>query len=72
MVVRNELDRFHLASGVIDRLPRLGYMAAYARQALRDKLIEHAAYIRAHGEDMPEVSEWRWSPVDPTRSGARG
>jgi xylulose-5-phosphate/fructose-6-phosphate phosphoketolase len=72
MVVRNDLDRFHLASDVIDRLPRLGSLVAYAKQALRDKLIEHKAYIRQHGEDMPEVSEWRWSPVDPTRSGARG
>jgi xylulose-5-phosphate/fructose-6-phosphate phosphoketolase len=60
MVVRNELDRFHLASDVIDRLPQLGYMAAYAKQALRDKLIEHKAYIRRHGEDMPEVKDWRW------------
>jgi xylulose-5-phosphate/fructose-6-phosphate phosphoketolase len=41
MVVRNNLDRFHLASDVIDRLPKLGYLAAYAKQALRDKLIEH-------------------------------
>ncbi len=66
MVVRNDLDRFHLASAVIDRLPRLGYLAAYAKQALRDKLIEHKAYIRAHGEDMPDVKDWCWSPVDAT------
>jgi xylulose-5-phosphate/fructose-6-phosphate phosphoketolase len=72
MVVRNDLDRFHLASDVIDRLPRLGSLVAYAKQALRDKLIEHKAYIRQHGEDMPEVSEWRWSPTDPARSGVRG
>jgi xylulose-5-phosphate/fructose-6-phosphate phosphoketolase len=66
MVVRNELDRFHLVSDVIDRLPRLGYLAAYAKQAMRDKLIEHKAYICSHGEDMPEVKEWCWSPVRPT------
>ncbi len=65
MVVRNDLDRFHLVSDVIDRLPELGYMAAYAKQAMRDKLIEHRAYIRQHGEDMPEVKDWRWSPVEP-------
>jgi xylulose-5-phosphate/fructose-6-phosphate phosphoketolase len=60
MVVRNDLDRFHLASDVIDRLPKLGYMAAYAKQALRDKLIEHKQYITLHGDDMPEVKNWRW------------
>ena len=64
MVVRNDLYRFHLASDVIDRLPQLGYLAAYAKQALRDKLIEHKAYIREHGEDMPEIKDWHWSPVD--------
>jgi xylulose-5-phosphate/fructose-6-phosphate phosphoketolase len=68
MVVRNELDRFHLVSDVIDRLPRLGYLAAYAKQAMRDKLIDHRAYICTHGEDMPEVRDWRWSPSDPTRT----
>jgi xylulose-5-phosphate/fructose-6-phosphate phosphoketolase len=67
MVVLNDLDRFHLASDVIDRLPKLGYLAAYAKQALRDKLIEHKAYIRKRGEDMPEVKDWRWSPVDPAQ-----
>ncbi len=60
MVVRNDLDRFHLASDVIDRLPQLGYMAAYAKQALRDKLIEHKQYITRYGDDMPEVKNWRW------------
>ena len=64
MVVLNDLDRFHLATDVIDRLPKLGYIAAYAKQALRNKLIEHKAYIRRRGEDMPEVREWRWSPVE--------
>lgn len=60
MAVRNDLDRFHLAMDVIDRVPRLGYAAAYAKQALRDKLIDHRHYIERYGEDMPEILEWRW------------
>jgi xylulose-5-phosphate/fructose-6-phosphate phosphoketolase len=60
MVVRNDLDRYHLAIDVIDRVPRLGYHAAYAKQAFRDKLIEHGQYIVQRGEDMPEVRDWTW------------
>ena len=65
MVVRNDLDRFHLTADVVDRLPQLADGAAYLKQAIRDKLIRHNAYIREHGEDMPEIREWRWSPVEP-------
>jgi xylulose-5-phosphate/fructose-6-phosphate phosphoketolase len=60
MVVRNDLDRFHLASDVIDRVPKLGSLAAYAKHAMRDKLIEHKRYITRYGDDMPEVKQWRW------------
>jgi xylulose-5-phosphate/fructose-6-phosphate phosphoketolase len=60
MVVLNDLDRFHLASDVIERVPELGYRAAYLGQLLRDKLLEHKAYIREHGEDMPEIRDWTW------------
>ncbi len=60
MVVRNDLDRFHLAMDVIDRVPKLGYCAAHARQWLRDKLTEHRGYIVQAGQDLPEIREWRW------------
>ncbi|MDO8942778.1 MAG: phosphoketolase family protein, partial [Desulfobacterales bacterium] len=60
MTVRNDLDRFHLAADVIDRVPGLGYLAAYTKQLIRDKLIDHRAYITTHGQDMPEILEWKW------------
>ncbi|HUW26627.1 MAG TPA: phosphoketolase family protein [Gallionella sp.] len=60
MVVRNDLDRFHLVADVIDRVPTLGYRAAHLKQAMRDKRIEHRQYIISHGEDMPEIREWQW------------
>jgi xylulose-5-phosphate/fructose-6-phosphate phosphoketolase len=61
MCVRNEIDRFHLAIDVIDRVPHLAGVCAHLRQELRNKLIDHWHYVRAHGEDMPEISEWRWA-----------
>lgn len=60
MVVLNDLDRFHLVEDVIDRVPKLGTRAAYAKQTIRDKLIEHRQYITQHGEDLPEVRHWKW------------
>jgi xylulose-5-phosphate/fructose-6-phosphate phosphoketolase len=60
MVVRNDLDRFHLVSDVIDRVPKLAPVAAYVKQAMRDKLVEHREYIRSFGQDMPEIREWSW------------
>jgi xylulose-5-phosphate/fructose-6-phosphate phosphoketolase len=60
MTVRNDLDRFHLAGDVLDRVPGLGSRVAYLKQTLRDKLIAHRLYVREHGEDMPEVRDWQW------------
>jgi xylulose-5-phosphate/fructose-6-phosphate phosphoketolase len=60
MCVLNDLDRFHLVQDVIDRVPTLGARAAYAKQTIRDKLIEHKEYIARHGDDMPEITGWKW------------
>ncbi|HEV2356480.1 MAG TPA: phosphoketolase family protein [bacterium] len=60
MTVLNELDRFHLAGDVVDRVPRLARVGAHFKQLLRDKLIEHQQYIVTHGDDMPEIREWQW------------
>jgi xylulose-5-phosphate/fructose-6-phosphate phosphoketolase len=65
MVVLNDLDRFHLVGDVVDRVPSLQARAAYVKQLVRDKLIDHKQYICEHGQDMPEVREWRWSPAQP-------
>jgi xylulose-5-phosphate/fructose-6-phosphate phosphoketolase len=65
MVVLNDLDRFSLVEDVIDRVPKLGARAAYFKQAIRDKLIEHKQYIETHGEDMPEIAGWRWTGGKP-------
>lgn len=61
MVVLNTLDRFHLVMDVASRVPKLQAQAAHIKQAMRDKLNEHAQYILEHGEDMPEILEWQWS-----------
>jgi len=60
MVVMNNLDRFHLVIDVIDRVPGLGQRAAQLRQDLTDLRIRHWAYVREHGEDLPEVRDWVW------------
>ncbi|MFS8368986.1 phosphoketolase family protein [Acetobacter indonesiensis] len=60
MTVRNHLDRFHLVGNVIRRVPKLASKAAYAHQAVRDKLAEHERYVQEYGEDMPEIRNWSW------------
>ncbi len=60
MVVRNDLDRFHLVMDVADRVPALKDRAGHLHQMMRDRLVEHRQYITGHGEDMPEIRNWKW------------
>jgi xylulose-5-phosphate/fructose-6-phosphate phosphoketolase len=61
MVALNDLDRFHLAIDVIDRVPRLAAVGAYAKQTFRDRLIDHRRYIQRVGDDPPDIRDWSWS-----------
>ncbi len=61
MTVLNGLDRFHLVQGVIDRVPETGTAGAALKALMQDKLAQHDAYIRMHGQDMPEISDWQWT-----------
>ncbi|MHC5720346.1 MAG: phosphoketolase family protein, partial [Nostoc sp.] len=60
MVVRNELDRFHLVLAAIERVPQLGSTGAYLAELCHGKLAEHRAYITKRGEDLPEITNWTW------------
>ncbi len=60
MCVLNDLDRFHLVGEVVDRVEKLRSRAAYVKQMIHEKLIDHRAYVDAHGEDLPEVRDWQW------------
>ena len=60
MLVMNDLDRYHLVTDVIDRVPGLARRAAVLRQQMVDKRAEHRRYVREHGEDMPEIRDWTW------------
>jgi xylulose-5-phosphate/fructose-6-phosphate phosphoketolase len=61
MRVQNDIDRFHLVQDVVDNLEHLGSKGAYLKQKMRDKLIEHKHFIDAHGEDLPEIRNWKWT-----------
>ncbi|MBV9174592.1 MAG: phosphoketolase family protein [Chloroflexi bacterium] len=60
MVVLNDMDRFHLAIDVIDRVPRLAGIGAYAKQAFQDRLTEHRRYIERWGDDPTDIRDWKW------------
>ncbi|WP_112528266.1 phosphoketolase family protein [Phyllobacterium trifolii] len=71
MAVLNEIDRFHLVEDVIDRLPQLGARAAYFKQAIHQKLVEHRQYIETFGDDMPAISGWKWGLKGGDKKSAR-
>ncbi len=60
MVVMNDMDRFHLAADVIDRVPKVQYTAARVKQLLHGCLIDHKNYVEEFGEDMPQIRDWKW------------
>jgi len=60
MTVLNDLDRFHLAGDVVDRVPRLQSVGGHFKQFLRNKLVEHRQYIHERGDDLPEIRDWTW------------
>ncbi|HZQ24270.1 MAG TPA: phosphoketolase family protein [Terriglobales bacterium] len=60
MTVLNDLDRYHLAGDVVDRVPRLQRIGAHFKQFLRNQLVKHTQYVHEHGDDLPEVKNWTW------------
>ena len=78
MRVQNEIDRFHLVQDVVDRVPNLGSKGSYLKQQMKDKLIEHKHYVDKHGQDLPEIRNWKWGataagqpPVKKSQDGKR-
>ena len=45
---------------MVNRLPHLGSKGAYLKQLMHDKVIEHKRYIDKHGQDLPEIRNWKW------------
>ena len=62
MVLMNDMDRYHLVMDVIDRVPGLARRAAVVRHSMVDRRLAHQRHTREHGEDLPEVRDWTWTP----------
>ncbi len=71
MVVLNDMDRFHLVGDVADRVPGLDSRAAYLKQAMRDRLVDHKNWIRRRGDDMPAIRDWRWGQSASAAEGSK-
>ncbi len=71
MRVQNEIDRFHLVKDVVDRVPHLGSKGDYLKQQMKDKLIEHKHYVDKHGQDLPEIRNWKWGATAAGKSSAK-
>ncbi|WP_091678743.1 phosphoketolase family protein [Methylocapsa palsarum] len=61
MVVINALDRYHLAIDAIERASSRSDAAIETIRRFEANLKEHRRYICEHGEDMPDICEWKWS-----------
>jgi xylulose-5-phosphate/fructose-6-phosphate phosphoketolase len=62
MVMLNDLDRYHLVTDVVDRLPEIAGRAGWLRQEMEDARLRARSYAREHGEDDPDVAGWTWQP----------
>ncbi|HEX4271655.1 MAG TPA: phosphoketolase family protein, partial [Rhizomicrobium sp.] len=62
MVVLNKLDRFSLMLNAFRRVPKLKPRIKEAEEIYWSAMERHKLYISEHGEDMPEVANWRWAP----------
>lgn len=58
--IGNVRPKHSLVEDLIDRLPHLGSRGSYLKQMMQDKLIEHKHYIDEHGQDLPEIRNWKW------------
>jgi hypothetical protein len=71
MRVQNDIDRFHLVIDVVDRVPDFGSKGDYLKQQMKDKLIEHKHYVDRHGQDLPEIRDWKWGATAAGKSSAQ-
>jgi len=62
MTVLNDLDRFHLVMDIAERVPALAARAAHLKQSMQGRLVAHREYVSVHGDDMPEIKNWKWKP----------